>query len=280
MRAPSILISLAPLTIAGLAGCKVDDRVLTATATAADGSGIAGIAITPSGYGTFDGSNAAGVLGAWWSAGDYYGVEGTPGTGTCPRAGFPETECSVITSPKPGTAFPYVVPGAMCTKGIVATAPEGDAGYPDSSDVWGNMIGFDLNQPPGGGLDASAGANVYDATAHGIVGFAFEIAPLATSPNSVIPVPPIRVEFPTEGTEANPAYFGGATMDLSPVSPGSLSGSYQIRWADVGGPLNLRDAPPFDPSKLESIQFHVPSTAPDATSYSYCILNTVMLTGP
>jgi hypothetical protein len=285
MRARLLLISLAPLALGILAGCKVDNRDLVVGSNGNPGSGgstIVGIQITPSDDGTFDGSNAAGVLGAWWSAGDDYDAKGTAGAGTCPRAGFPETECSVITSPTPGTLFPSLFPlGAMCTQGIVAIAPQGDGGQADTSDVWGNTIGFDLNHPPGdGGLDGSSGANVYDPGAHHIYGFAFQISPLTMAPDSVIPVPPIRVEFATEGTEADPAYWVGPTVGLSPVSPGGpLSGTYQIRWAEIGNPLDP-SAPPFAPSKLKSIQFHVPSNAANATPYSYCILNTVMLTTP
>jgi hypothetical protein len=281
MRAPSILI---PLTLGILAGCKVDNRVLVMGSNGNAGSGgstIVGIPITPSDDATFDGNNPAGVLGAWWSAGDYYDAKGTPGAGTCPRAGFPETKCSEITSPKPQTPIPLVLPGAVCTMGIVAIAPEGDGGQPDTSDVWGNTIGFDLNHPPGdGGLDGSYGANVYDSGAHHVYGFAFQISPLVNTPqDNVIPLPPIRVEFPTEGTEADPAYWVGPNIGLSPVSPGPLSGIYQIRWAEIGNPLDP-SAPPFAPSKLKSIQFHVPSNAANATPYSYCILNTFMLTTP
>lgn len=277
MRPPSILVCFAPLALASLVGCKIDNRVLMAPGPGSADAGLGGIPFTPG----VESNGDAGIVTTLFSAGDYYDSEGDPGLGTCPRAGFPEKECSVITSPTPGAPYLSGLPG-VCTSGVAAVPPHRDDGSPDTSDVWGNMIGFDLNYKPGdAATDWITGANVYDVTEHGIVGFAFDLDAVISGSDSAISIPPIRVEFPTEGTEANPAYWGGATMDVSPVPPMTYSGSYQIRWADVGGPPNLQGAPPFDPSKLKSIQFHIPSSSgPYPTSYNFCILNTVMLTGP
>ena len=120
-----------------------------------------------------------------------------------------------------------------------------------------------------GGVDAGAiDKGNYDAVAHGITGFAFDIEGTFSR---------MRVEFPTEGKWYDPAYWQGATMDLSPVrSPGH----YEIRWAEVGGPKYLASPPPFDPSKLQEVRFHVTSDMLQTTPYSYCIKNVVMLTGP
>jgi hypothetical protein len=237
-----------------------------------DGSASTGIAIVPDGNGTFDGSNAAGVIGAWGSTGDYYGSDATAGTGTCPLAGFSKTQCSTIDGPTPGMPFVPDATARMCTSGVAAMVVPGDGGQPAYADIWGNFIFFDLNHPPAapgdGGPDAGSGTMVYDAIAHGITGFAFDIDGTLSR---------LRVEFSTQGTETNSAYWDGATADVSPIDG---AGHYEIRWADVGGPSYLSTPPPFDPSKLESIRFHVTSDASSAVSYSYCVKNTVLLTGP
>src|SRR4029077_12392373 len=135
------------------------------------------------------------------------------------------------------------------------------------SSIWGNIIGFTLNTPV---LDGNVPPEVtgqYDAVARGITGFAFDIEG---------DVRWLRVAFQTQGTEFDPAYWEGATRDVSPVMG---PGHYEIRWAEVGGPAYLASPPPFDPTKLEAIQFHVPSDF-ENRPYNFCIKNTVMLTGP
>ena len=243
-----------------------------------------GIAITADGNGTFDGTNGAGVTGAWWSLGDYY-LDGIPGAGNCPKDGFTASQCSTIAAPTPGMPFVPTADGKMCTTGVAAQVIPDGSGQLAYSAIWGNLIGFDLNTPVSaradggvgggsgtgtdGGVDASAiDKGNYDAVAHGITGFAFDIEGTFSR---------MHVEFPTEGKWYDPAYWQGATMDLSPVrSPGH----YEIRWAEVGGPKYLASPPPFDPSKLQEVRFHVTSDMLQTTPYSYCIKNVVMLTGP
>ena len=84
-----------------------------------------GIALTPDGNGTFDGTNGAGVTGAWWSLGDYY-LDGIPGAGTCPKDGFTASQCSTIAAPTPGLPFAPTADGKMCTTGVAAQViPDG-----------------------------------------------------------------------------------------------------------------------------------------------------------
>ena len=123
-----------------------------------------------------------------------------------------------------------------------------DAGALAYSSIWGNVIGFDFNdpEPPAGdaGLDggdsgvarAEAGAGgwtlrnaagrtnerppgsrreppmkgQYNAPAHGVTGVAFDI----DNP----PGPNFRVEFQTLGTENNAAYWNGAVSQSSPAT--------------------------------------------------------------
>jgi hypothetical protein len=264
-----------------------------------------GIPIAPNAAGYFDGTNAAGIVGAWWATGDDYGPSRIAGTGNCPTAGFPDSECSSITAPNPVSTF-TPGPNGMCTSGTAAQVipyPT-DAGVLAYPSIWGNIIGFDFNNPMtsgedagldggdsgiarveagAGGLDAGARADgssspsapdasapkkgQYDALAHGVTGVAFDI----DNP----PVQNLRVEFQTLGTENN-------APDWGEPSPVFGSGHYEVRWSEVGGPAYLGPlgvtAPPFDPTKLESMQFHVPSNQSGAVTYSFCVSNIIMLT--
>jgi hypothetical protein len=267
-----------------------------------------GIPIAPNAAGYFDGTNAAGIVGAWWSTGDDYASRQGAGTGNCPTAKFPNSECSSITTPDPTMPF-TPGPNGMCTSGTAAQVIPypSDAGVLAYSSIWGNMIGFSFNSPMtsgadagldggdssvarveagAGGLDAGDRADgssdsaphasapmqgLYDALAHGVTGVAFDI----DNP----PVPNLRVEFQTLGTENNAAYWNGAVSQSSPVA---VPGHYEIRWPQVGGPFYLINngttPPPFDATKLEAMQFHVPSNPSAAVSYSFCVRNIIMLT--
>jgi len=210
--------------------------------------------------------NAAGAVGAWWSTGDYYGEDGTPGAGSCPNAGFPMSGCSTLTTPTPGMWFrPDPAGGEMCTSGIAAQVLMGNDGQFAWSAIWGNIVGFNLATPDSG--PAPAVGN-YDAPAHGITGFAFNI-------DGVLPFGHLRVLVTTADNHTDSAYWDGAAMDLSPYSG---PGRYAIRWPEVGGPLYLGGAPPFDPTKIEAIGFHVVSRETEAAPYAFCISNVALLT--
>ena len=197
------------LAISTLA-CSVDERLLTVADSGTGGSHgnvPGGILLTPSSAGTYDGSNPAGVVGAWWSTGDDYGPTAIRGTGDCPMAGFPNADCSVINMPTPGKPFAPDPNGLMCTSGIAARVLSDDGGTADYMAIWGNMIAFDLNVPLAvdgdGGAEAGVGSidsggatkGEYDAPAHGITGLAFDIYTPPAPGN-------FRVEFTIQGTEA------------------------------------------------------------------------------
>jgi hypothetical protein len=235
-----------------------------------------GIAITPDAMGHFDGTNPAGVLGTWWATGDDYDFTGTPGKGNCPMAGFTDAQCSSIATPTPGKPFtPNSTGTGMCTSGVAAQVLAGDGGTPAYSSIWGDIIGFNLNDPPGfyndaGVLGPDAGLTTkgqYDAIAHRVTGIAFDIDTPPTFGN-------LRVEFETMGTENNAAYWGGTTSNFSPV----FAGHNELHWSDVGGPSYLTAPPPFDPTKLEDVDFHVISNTNAPVPFSFCISNIVMLT--
>jgi hypothetical protein len=266
MKKPSIYVSM----IVGMAamanvGCSKSNGN-------GDGGGGSGIALMPSADGFFDGTNEAGILGAWYSYGDYFG--GTPtmaGMGDCPVKGmFTQTQCSTITTPVPGAVFTNTG-GKMCTSGTAAKVINDGAGAPAYSAIWGTGIGFDLNNA--GTDDGGTGVKgTWDATAHGVTGFSFQIDS-----------PPIggqmRVEFPTNAfpgtTDINAAYWGGATMNLSPFT---MAGTYSFKWSEVGGPMYLAGASPFDNTKILSMQFHVVTNTSSTIDFNYCISNLKALT--
>ena len=134
-----------------------------------------GIPLPPDANGHYDGSNPAGVVGNWWSTGDDYGMDATAGAGDCQKAGFPATACSVLSAPTPGLPFqPDPTGRGMCTSGVAAQVINDASGAPAYSSIWGDIIGFDLNNP-GSLSDGITLKSQYDAFAHGITGFAFDI---------------------------------------------------------------------------------------------------------
>ena len=243
-------------------GCSADDRKPLPAG---------GIPLTPSSVGAYDGTNLAGVAGVWYAFVDYsdgLGVGATPGTGSCPEAGFTEAQCSKVTTPTVGAPFmPDSNGKGMCTSGTAATVIGLNGGSPDYVNIWGAGIGFDLNFP--GEVDGSGGVKgQYDALAHGMTGIAFDIDSVPTGGS-------FRLEFPTQSTEGNAAYWEGPTPYLSPIgSPGHK----EIRWSGVAGPDWLSSPPRFDPTKVESVWFHVVSNASAPVDYSFCINNIIALT--
>jgi hypothetical protein len=227
-----------------------------------------GILLVPDGDGHFDGSNAAGVIGSWWATGDDYGMDNLPGHGLCPADGFPDTACSVLTTPTPGTYFrPDASGRGMCTSGISAQVISDATGNLAFSSIWGSVIGFNPANP-GTLADGTTLIGPYDAPAHGITGLAFDIDAVPSGGH-------LRVAFQTVGTENSPAYWGGATSDLSPVT---APGHYEMRWAEIGGPAYATNPPPFDPTMLKGIQFQVVSNSSAPVPFNFCVNNIMLLT--
>jgi hypothetical protein len=226
------------------------------------------IDLTPDGSGHYDGSNPAGVLGNWWSTGDAYGTDFSLGSGPCAAAGFPASACSVLTEPMPGRSFrPDPNGRGMCAAGVAAQVIPDETGSLAWSSIWGDFIGFDLNNPgtPGDGWTF---LGQYDAVAHGITGLAFDIDAVPTGGH-------IRVCFGTQGTEYDSAYWQGATADLSPVD---APGHYEIRWPAVGGPLYLPNPPAFDPTRLEAVKFQIVSNSSAPVPFGICLSKIALLT--
>jgi hypothetical protein len=224
-------------------------------------SAVAGrIALVPDANGFLGGSNAAGVHGRWWASGDAYGADGTLGAGVCPTAGYSLEACSTLTMPTPGQPF-LPSQNGMCTAGVAAQVINSDW-----NDIRGDTIGFNLAE------DADGNPGPYDAVAHKITGFAFEID---NPPPDPAPGGHLRIEFPTVTVHDYPAYWGGAMLLLSPLR---LPGHYEIRWADVGGPVYRGQNLPFDPTGLTAIRFVIAPTNNGPVPFDFCINNVALLT--
>jgi hypothetical protein len=140
----------------------------------------------------------------------------------------------------------------MCTSGVVARLVNDPATMsPAYGTIWGANIQLSLNNQM-----------AYDAVGHGITGFSFEIdRPVRNG---------MKVSFPTaNGLE--PPYWGGKAADVysSPVE----AGFNVVRWADVGGPAWLPDAPAFDPRTLTWLQIWVNVSPDQETPFDFCISN-------
>jgi hypothetical protein len=253
------------LTMVALASAGTGTGCSSSSPTPNPGTGGSNAnALVPNADGFFDGTNAAGILGAWYAYGDWYGNTADPsmpiaGMGDCPvKGGYTADQCSSIMTPTPGQPFSNTG-GSMCTTGTVAKVV--DMMY---SAIWGAGIGFDLNNA---GADGGTGKNAWDAGAHNVTGFSFHIDTPPTGGQ-------MRVEFPTNAvpgtTDINAAYWGGASNNLSAIKNG---GDYSFHWADVGGPMYLTAPTPFDKSKIVSMQFHVVANTSSSIPFMYCISN-------
>ena len=244
---------------------------------AAGGNGN-GILLTPSSTGFISAdSNSAGVVGAWYRYGDWYGDDGSAGTGKCATpGGFTIDQCSTFTG-NPTTLmgdFPPDAMNRMCAGGNAAVVANGTNGMPDYSDIFGAGLGLDFNNT---GNDGGMGKLPFDMAAHNITGVSFDI--------DMIPGANLRVEFPTSAmtgvTDVYSAWWGGAGSNVSNVKVGTNT----FTWDKVGGPNYAPPAaagvaafPAFDKTKVLSIQFHVVTNTSSAVPFMFCIGNLTLLT--
>jgi len=269
------LTGVLALAAGGSGGCSSTGGN-SGTGGSTGNGGASGIDLTPTSTGFVTG-NSAGIIGPWYAYGDSVGSAADTTTtdavnSDCQKkGGFPASACSVITSPTPGQPFmPDGTTGAMCTSGTAALVMNGTSGTADYSNLWGAGIALDLNNPGGdAGMKGS-----WDGSAY--TGFSFDFS------GSMIPNKAIRVNFPfvnEHGTDS-PYYLGGGlTAQTYSIT---TAGHYTVHWADIGGPKYLSDQnitpPPFDKTKIQSIQFQVTTNASTTTPYNFCINNLTLLT--
>jgi hypothetical protein len=241
----------------------------TAGTTGTAGAGAGVLPVDPTG---FVSAPMLGIQGAWYGYGDGQGTDGTVAMSDCVLKGMHmATDCSVITTPMYGS-FPQTTPGKMCTSGTVAKVIMGSVGCTapattcaDYSNLFGAGIGLDLNNA---GADGGGGKMPFNATMAGITGIEFDL-------DMAPPTNGIRVEFPTVGTENTSAMWKPGTSNKSPL----VVGHNVLMFADVASPTYVKPAIPFDPTKILSIQFHVPTTTTASQAYSFCISNLAVVTG-
>jgi hypothetical protein len=223
-----------------------------------------GVTITPNTQGlVLSSTNALGVQGPWYAYSDGVGFDGSSATGICEaRGGHPPAACSSIITPAVGS-FPNVG-GKMCTSGTAAMVIAGASGLPDYANITGAGIGLDLNNSGG----AVPVRGPFNALGKGVTGLAFDL--------EFVALPGLRVEFPalaTDGTASGAAYWGAnPSFANSPV----VAGTNVLRWADVG--IAGAAPPAFDPTMIESVLFHVPTTITSTGPFSFCVSNLRLLT--
>jgi hypothetical protein len=220
--------------------------------------------LIPDGDGRIDGimSGTTGIEGAWFAYSDSTDAQGIPG-GVCQANGHLLAQCSTVITPDPAAQRfpPTVVDGfidlGMCVVGVDAQVISDSNGQPDFSHIWGLGIGMRL----------AAGQAYYDAPAHGVAGFAFDID------SEPPPGGGIRVQLPTSSTLTAAAWWLAATGDRSPVH----AGHNEFHWDQVGGPTFSSSPPAFDPTHLLGILFQAVADTDGPKTLSFCIRNLTAL---
>jgi hypothetical protein len=259
--APCSLFLLASVAVA--AGCSS-----TSAQSPSDGGGgsaaVVGTPLPPDSTGWVDGMGTGTTMiqGAWYGYGDSTGPDGTTASGDCEKlGGHAVAECSMIITP-PFGSFPNTA-GKMCTKGVAAKVlPMAGMTAGDYTNMWGAGIALDLNNTGG---DAGV-KSPYNANANHVTGFGFTI--------DKVPLAGIRVELPTAATGSSSAFWGGSMNAPSPLH----AGRNEFRWIDVSGPFYLTSPPPFDPTTIMSLQFHVATGTGSESPYEFCISDLTALT--
>jgi hypothetical protein len=236
---------VAALLASGGAGCRPAVRELPDTGRGAARSTVArrGQPLVPDAEGRVARSTtgATGIQGDWHARAD---------TEDCRTKGKHDVrDCSRFVTPDP--AAPALAPTAdlgMCATGVTAPVVPGKDGKMDYANIWGAYLTFAFD------------GDEYDAPGHHVTGFAFHID--AEPPPGLL-----RVVLPTISQPDNAAFWGGAASEASPVH----AGRNEFRWADVGGPIWIDSPPPFDPARLDAIDFMVPAVPGGARSFSFCI---------
>ncbi|HZU83301.1 MAG TPA: hypothetical protein VE987_10310, partial [Polyangiaceae bacterium] len=208
-----------------------------------------GVPIVPDMSGNLaPGSNAVGIVGSWYA---YYDCSDYTFQGLTP---MPGVNCSQVNTPTPGGTFAPSIgltgaPTKLCTSGSTVPASPDDASPPQWSLRWGAGIGLDLNSQGGTKLDY----NALDAGASPIKGFCFVL-----SGNTI---PRIRVNLPSDQGITDNWYF----------EQFNTPGVHQVQFTDPGLRQLTPTNTPFDPSKILSVQFLVPSEQNAAVPWDFCV---------
>jgi hypothetical protein len=170
--------------------------------------------------------NAAGITGGWFAEND------------CATSA---NDCTADQTPAPGGPFP-IAGNRACTTGVVD--PVGASS--EYATKWGAAIGLYLNRPL-----ANAPPAVYDATAQGVVGFAYKLRSYS--------IEPIRIEAISQGV-AEPHLYETTQPVVHAMLFTSLT---QGTWVTARTTL--------DPSQLLAFRFHVPSASGVVRPFDFCV---------
>ena len=239
-------------------------------------SGVPGDPLVSSATGFVSDPVVTGVIGPWYSYADSIGSgaslasDDSANSDCVKKGGFATSACSVVDSPKGGQPFvpTDMATSKMCTMGTAAKVINGTSGSPDYSDLWGAGIALDFNNPGG---DAGAKSDL-DLSKFKGVEFDFS--------GDLIPNNQMRVNFPFTGEHGSDSpYWMGDTNASSPLAVGHM----KVNFSDVGGPAYLKNQtppttpPPFDKTKVQSIQFQVFTVTSSSTPYSFCVANLTLI---
>ena len=192
------------------------------------GGGCSGVPIVPDATGLVAaGSNSLGIHGSWFVYSDCVDLNGK--------------NCSMVADP-PANSFPNVG-GKMCTSGQTSSA----------SGAWGAGIALELSDGPP--------QQPYDTTAHGVVGFCFQLS------GPTIPSTTIRVAFPTKDNNDN-AYFEAV----------STPGMHSVLFSDTAQGSWVTTKAAFEPTKVMLMQFQIPSSTTAAVPWNFCVDGLTALT--
>ena len=218
----------------------------------------------PTGWVARSATGTTGIQGQWHAFADSrFGARASD----CQTTAF--GECSLVAEPAPGSTYAPTAGVGMCTSGIIARWISGSIGVtPDYSPGWAGIV-LELDMPdwpePRGSVDPPAG-QPYDAVAHDVTGFAFDIDSEPPSGAGFL----VTTVGPGESSAGSkPVYWGGARPDVSPVH----AGHNEFHWNEVGPGA-------FDGTQMLRIGFLVAGNDSHAVSYDFCIDNVTALRSP
>jgi hypothetical protein len=222
------------------------------------------LSVDPSGQVTS--SAEFGVSGPFYRYSDSAGTDGNPAQGDCEIAGHSLAECAQVVTPPYSAAgvIDWTVGGLMCTSGTAERVIDGvgTPGMLDYGHMWGAGVGFNL----------STLGPTYDASAHGVIGIAFDFEPSSPTPFD------LRVELPTSSTVDEPRAWKPSPTPVQSYSSPVQVGHNVVLFQDAAPLPFYANQSAFDPTHILAVQFHVPA-ASVPKDYAFCIRNLSLVLG-
>ena len=205
-----------------------------------------------------------GVSGVVYTISDSVGLDLMHASGDCEVAGHAVAECANVVTPPlaAGGTIDWSLGGLLCTSGTVEALLDvpGTPGTVDYASMWGAGMAFNFADNPLAPVP-------FDASAHGVIGIAFDI--------DRVPARGLRVEFTTPSSADAPDAWQPSSQNLtSPVRPGHNIVLFQ----DVTALPFYADQSPLDPTQILAMQFHVPTTT-SAADYQFCLHDLALVLG-